>query len=55
MPYIMDLTFHKYEFGKRKNILKDIQFRKLIKTYSTIIHIYIYMYMYIQWDYQNPV
>ena len=43
---MMDLTFYKYDFEKIKNILKDIQFLKLI--------IYIKV-LYIQWDYQNPV
>ena len=31
MPYILDLTFYKYEFEKIKNRLKDIQFLKLLK------------------------
>ena len=30
MPYIMDLTFHKYEFEQIKNILKYMQFLKSI-------------------------
>ena len=26
MPYIVDLTFYRYEFEQNKNRLKDIQF-----------------------------
>ena len=28
MPYILDLTFYRYELEKMKNILKDIRFLK---------------------------
>ena len=31
MPYILYWTFYKYEFGKTKNRLKDIQFPKRIR------------------------
>ena len=38
MPYILDLTPYTFEFGKIKNILKDIQF--LIKNKIHYIIIY---------------
>ena len=38
MPYIMDLTFYRYEFDKLNRLLKDIQFLNLLK----LLHIYKY-------------
>ena len=38
MPYILELTFYKYEFEKIKNKLKDIQLLKLMKLIRTIIY-----------------
>ena len=46
MPYILDLTFYRYEFEKMKNILQDIRSLELIKFIKLL---------YIEWDYQNPV
>ena len=46
MPYILDVTFYKYDFERIKHILKDIHFLKLIRFIKLL---------YIEWDYHNPV
>ena len=37
MPYILDLTFYKYEFEKIKNKSKYVQFVKLIRVIQAYI------------------
>ena len=38
MPYALDLTFYRYEFGKSKKVIKGSTISKTNEIYSTFIY-----------------
>ena len=51
VPYIMDLTFSKYDFQKGGEQITGCSISEIDKQYLILIYIYIYT----EWDYHNQL